>query len=75
MAHAMSALHPIDGSVSPAMTPAPSLLKTIEKLAAAGELAGFSPQDLIDMLNGGLSVADLLDVIAYCLRGKPKPHD
>ena len=69
-----SAFHPICGKISPSITPAPSLMETIEKVAAAGELAGFSPQDLIDMLNGGLSVADLLDVIAYCLHDKPKPH-
>ncbi len=69
-----STFHPICGNVSPTITPAPSLMKTIEKLAAAAELAGLSPQDLIDILNGGLSVADLLDVIAYCLVDKPKPH-
>ncbi len=69
-----STFHPICGKISPAITPAPSLMETIEKLAAAAELAGFSPQDLIDMLNGGLSVADLLDVIAYCLHDNPKPH-
>lgn len=46
----------------------------MEKLAIAGELAGLSPQDMIDMLNGGLSVADLLEVIAYCLHDKQKPR-
>ena len=69
-----SAFHPICGKVAPSISPAPSLMETIEKVAAAGELAGFSPQDLIDMLNGGLSVADLLDLIGYCLLGKRKPH-
>ena len=69
-----SAFQPIYGKVVPSIAPAPSLIKTVEKLAAAGELAGFSPQDLIDMLNGGLRVADLLDLIAYCLQDKPKQH-
>lgn len=69
-----SAFHPICGKVAPSSRPAPSLMGTIEKVAAAGELAGFSPQDLIDILNGGLSVADLLDVIGHCLLDKRKPH-
>ena len=49
-------------------------METIENAAAAGELAGFGPQDLIDMRNGGMSVADLLDVIAHFLQDKRKPH-
>lgn len=51
----------------------PILIAAVEKLATAGELAGFSVQEMIDMLNGGLNVADLLDVIAYCLHDKQKP--
>ena len=69
-----SAFHPICGKMAVSIRPAPSLMETIERVAAAGELAGFSPQDLIEMLNGGMSVADLLDVIAYCLLDKRKPH-
>ena len=69
-----SAFQPICGEVAPSIRPAPSLMETIQKVAAAGELAGFSPQDLIEMLNGGMSVADLLDVIGYFLLDKRKPH-
>ena len=69
-----SAFQPIYGNIAPSVPAAPSLMKSIQKLAAAGELARFSIQDMIEMLNGGLSVADLLDVIAYCLHDKPKPH-
>jgi hypothetical protein len=45
-----------------------SLRRAIEKLAAAGEQAGLSIPDMIAMLNAGLSVGELLDVIGYCLK-------
>ena len=38
-------------------------LKTVGKLASVGEQAGFSIEEMIEMLNSGMSVADLLDLI------------
>ena len=69
-----SALVHIRGNVSSRLPANPLLMGAIEKLATAGELAGFSIQEMIDMLNGGLSVGDLLDVITYCLHDKQTPH-
>jgi hypothetical protein len=69
-----SALVHIRGNVSTRMPATPLLMGAIEKLAKTGELAGFSIQDMIDMLNGGLSVADLFEVLACCLHDKRKPH-
>ena len=44
-----------------------SLQIAIEKLAIAGEQAGLSVEQMIGLLNAGLSVATLLDLIAWRL--------
>ena len=44
-----------------------SLQIAIEKLAIAGEQAGLSVEQMICLLNAGLSVATLLDLIAWRL--------
>jgi hypothetical protein len=46
-----------------------SLLIAIEKLAIAGEQAGFSIEQMIDLLNAGLSVESLIELIAWRLEG------
>lgn len=69
-----AAFHSPCGHVSPSIASPPTLMRSVEKLAVAGELAGLSVQDMIDMLNGGLSVTELLEVIVYCLHDKQKPH-
>jgi hypothetical protein len=38
-------------------------LRTVGKLARAGEQAGFRIEEMIEMLNSGMSVADLLNLI------------
>ena len=43
------------------------LLSTIERLARAGERAGFSVEEMIEMLNAGVSIGALLDMISYSL--------
>ena len=43
------------------------LLRTLGKLARAGERAGFSVEEMIEMLNSGVSVADLLNLITHRL--------
>jgi hypothetical protein len=43
------------------------LSSAIERLARAGEQAGFSVEEMIEMLNAGLSIAALLDTISYSL--------
>ena len=43
------------------------LSSTIEKLARAGEQAGFSVEEMIEMLNAGVSIGALLDMISYSL--------
>jgi hypothetical protein len=43
-----------------------SLVLAISKLAAAGELAGFTLEQMIDLLDTGLEVETLLELI--CLR-------
>jgi hypothetical protein len=43
------------------------LLSTIEKLARAGEQAGFSVEEMIEMLNAGIGIGALLDMISYSL--------
>jgi len=40
-----------------------SMLRVIGKLAIQGERAGFSVEKMIELLNGGLSVETLLDLI------------
>lgn len=41
----------------------PSLVLAISKLAAAGEQAGFTLEQMIDLLDHGLEVASLLELI------------
>ena len=53
--------------------PRPSLQAAIEKLAMAGEQAGFSIDQMIKLLNGGLSVEALLVLIAWRLEGVCEP--
>jgi hypothetical protein len=43
------------------------LSSAIERLARAGEQAGFSVEQMIEMLNAGLSIGALLDMISYSL--------
>jgi hypothetical protein len=51
----------------------PSLTKAIGKLAIAGEQAGLSVDRMIEMLNSGVSVETLLEVIVWLL-GYSKPY-
>lgn len=46
-----------------------ALMSAIEKLAIAGEQAGFTLEQMIDLLNAGLSVESLLELIAWRLEG------
>jgi hypothetical protein len=46
----------------------PSLLTAVGKLAIAGEQAGFSIEQMIELLNEGLSVETLLDLISWRLQ-------
>jgi hypothetical protein len=46
----------------------PSLVLAISKLAAAGEQAGFSLEQMIDLLDAGLEVETLLELICWRLR-------
>jgi hypothetical protein len=43
------------------------LSSTIEKLARAGQQAGFPVEEMIEMLNAGVSIGSLLDMISYSL--------
>lgn len=45
----------------------PSLVMAIGKLAIAGEQAGFSVEQMIGLLNDGLTVEALLDLISLRL--------
>lgn len=47
----------------------PSLMIAIGKLAIAGEQAGFTIEQMIDLLNSGLAVESLLELIAWRLEG------
>jgi len=49
----------------------PSLVLAISKLAVAGEQAGFTLEQMSQLLDEGLSVATLLDLIAWRLHGAP----
>jgi hypothetical protein len=51
----------------------PSLLAAVGNLAIAGEQAGFSLEQMIDLLNQGLSVETLLDLIFWRLEALRKP--
>ena len=46
----------------------PSLLTAVGKLAIAGEQAGFKIEQMIELLNEGLSVETLLDLISWRLQ-------
>ena len=48
----------------------PVLAKAIEKLAVAGEQAGFSVEQMIEMLNSGISIETLIEMIT-CRLGMP----
>lgn len=49
----------------------PSLVRAIGKLAAAGERAGFTLEEMIQLLDNGLSVEMLLKLIARRLDDPP----
>lgn len=49
----------------------PSLVRAIGKLAAAGERAGFTLEEMIQLLDNGLSVEMLLELIARRLDDPP----
>ena len=46
----------------------PSIRTTIGKLALAGEQAGFTVEQMIRILNAGVTVEDLLGLIEWRLR-------
>lgn len=48
--------------------PDATLVRAVERLAQAGEQAGFSVENMIHMLNAGLTVETLLDIIDQGLR-------
>ena len=50
----------------------PSLVKAIGKLAAAGERAGFTLEEMIQLLDNGVSVEMLLDLISRRLEDPPR---
>jgi hypothetical protein len=47
----------------------PSTAETVYKLAIAGEQAGFSLEEMIGILDAGVSVENLLRLIEWCLCG------
>lgn len=47
----------------------PSLVLAISKLAVAGEQAGFTLEQMIELLDTGLSVDALLELISWRLDG------
>jgi hypothetical protein len=51
----------------------PTLITAVNKLAMAGEQAGLSLEQMIEMLNSGLNVATLLDLISWRLNGCQVP--
>lgn len=53
-------------------TKRPPLLSAINKLAMAGEQAGFSLEHMIQLLDDGLSVETLLDLIAWSLERRQR---
>lgn len=50
----------------------PKLVSGVIKLAAAGQQAGFTLEQMIQLLNAGLTVETLLELIAWRLE-QPKP--
>ena len=51
----------------------PSLVLAVSKLAAAGEQAGFTLEQMIELLDSGLEVGALVDLISWRLHGVPLP--
>ena len=51
----------------------PSLVRAIGKLAAAGERAGFTLEEMIQLLDSGVSVATLLELISRRLEDPAHP--
>jgi hypothetical protein len=52
----------------------PSTAQAVYKLTIAGEQAGFSVEEMIQMLNAGVTVGTLLQLIEWRLRGiDPSP--
>jgi hypothetical protein len=49
----------------------PTLVRAFERRAQAGEQAGFSVEDMIKMLNAGITVKTLLDIIDRSLQPVP----
>jgi hypothetical protein len=49
----------------------PSLVRAIGKLAAVGERAGFTLEEMIQLLDSGVSVETLLELIAQRLEHQP----
>ncbi|HTR24629.1 MAG TPA: hypothetical protein VMI10_11650 [Terriglobales bacterium] len=52
----------------------PALISAIDKLAIAGERAGFTTEQLIRLLNAGLSVEDLVQLISNRLCAQEISH-
>ena len=53
----------------------PSVAAAVFKLARAGEQAGFTIQQMIALLNGGVGVASLLTLIEWKLSHAPVSSD
>lgn len=51
----------------------PKLLMAINRLAMAGEQAGFSLEEMIEMLDSGVSVSTLLALISSRLEERQPP--
>ena len=51
----------------------PSLVLAISKLAAAGEQAGFTLEQMIELLDQGLEIETLLELICWRLHGAAMP--
>jgi hypothetical protein len=51
----------------------PSLVSAVNKLAIAGQQAGFSLEQMIELLNSGLTVLTLLDLISWRLNASQIP--
>jgi len=49
----------------------PSLVRAIGKLAAAGERAGFTLEEMIQLLDSGVSVETLMELITGRLEDPP----
>ena len=52
----------------------PGLITAIAQLANMAEQVGFSVNDLIDLLNGGFTVGELLNVIGRAAREQHSPE-